>query len=185
MEACTPNPRHRVYVAGHRGMVGSAIVRALKARGYENVLTRSRDELDLMDQGAVRAFFEAERPDLVYLAAAKVGGIHANNTYRAQFLYENLVMEANAIGKGHQQPNGDHPARRTGGSRALGVKLLVGGTFFDIRQDVGPPRQVVLPVRPAGAFRVASGFASVPYRNEARTAAIKTMTSDRRVVTHQ
>ena len=102
MEACTPNPRHRVYVAGHRGMVGSAIVRALKARGYENVLTRSRDELDLMDQGAVRAFFEAERPDLVYLAAAKVGGIHANNTYRAQFLYENLVMEANVIHAAHE-----------------------------------------------------------------------------------
>jgi GDP-L-fucose synthase len=83
-------------------MVGSAIVRALKARGYENVLTRSRDELDLMDQGAVRAFFEAERPDLVYLAAAKVGGIHANNTYRAQFLYENLVMEANVIHAAHE-----------------------------------------------------------------------------------
>lgn len=102
MNAFTPSTEHRVFVAGHRGMVGSAIVRALEARGFANVLTRTRDELDLMDQRAVRAFFEAERPDLVYLAAAKVGGIHANNTYRAQFLYENLILEANVIHAAHE-----------------------------------------------------------------------------------
>lgn len=98
-----PNPEHKVFVAGHRGMVGSAIVRALKAKGYRRIVTRTRDELDLLDQAAVRRFFEVEQVDLVYLAAAKVGGIHANNTYRAQFLYENLVMEANIIHAAHEE----------------------------------------------------------------------------------
>ncbi|HET7731196.1 MAG TPA: GDP-L-fucose synthase [Usitatibacter sp.] len=87
----------RTYVAGHRGMVGSAIVRALRARGEADVLTRTHAELDLASQAQVRAFFEAERPARVVLAAAKVGGIHANNTYPAEFIYENLMIEANVI----------------------------------------------------------------------------------------
>jgi len=86
----------KYYVAGHGGMVGSAILRQLEARGTE-VLTRSHAELDLTDQAAVRAFMEAERPDVVILAAAKVGGIHANSTYPADFIYENLMIEANVI----------------------------------------------------------------------------------------
>lgn len=87
----------KIFVAGHRGMVGSAIVRQLKALGQSHIVTRSHAELDLTDQTAVRAFFATERPDQVYLAAAKVGGIHANNTYPAQFIYENLMVEANVI----------------------------------------------------------------------------------------
>ena len=87
----------KIYVAGHRGMVGSAIVRELLARGGDTVLTRTHAELDLTSQAAVRAFLEAERPDCVVLAAAKVGGIHANNTYPAEFIYQNLMMEANII----------------------------------------------------------------------------------------
>lgn len=76
---------HKIYVAGHNGMVGSAIVRKLKAEGFENLVLRSSKELDLRDQAAVNAFFEVEKPDYVFLAAAKVGGIVANNTYRADF----------------------------------------------------------------------------------------------------
>jgi GDP-L-fucose synthase len=87
----------KIFVAGHRGMVGSAIVRHLQSKGISNIITRTRAELDLTDQQAGDAFFENEKPQQVYLAAAKVGGIHANNTYRAQFLYENLIMEANVI----------------------------------------------------------------------------------------
>ena len=87
----------RVYVAGHRGMVGSAIVRALRARGHADIITRTHAELDLADQSAVRDFFAREKPDQVVLAAAKVGGIHANNTYPAEFIYENLMMEANVV----------------------------------------------------------------------------------------
>lgn len=87
----------KIYVAGHRGMVGSAIVRNLIKRGYTNIIGRSSSELDLRSQASVEAFFEAERPDYVFLAAAKVGGIVANNTYRAQFLYENLMIQNNVI----------------------------------------------------------------------------------------
>lgn len=87
----------RIYVAGHRGMVGSAIIRELKNQGYENILTRSRNEMDLTNQSVVRDFFSKERPDQVYLAAAKVGGIHANNTYPAEFIFNNLMIEANVI----------------------------------------------------------------------------------------
>ena len=82
----------RIYVAGHGGMVGSAIVRCLQSRGYVNILTRSHAELELTDQAQVRAFFAKERPDEVYVAAAKVGGIHANNTYPAEFIYSNLMV---------------------------------------------------------------------------------------------
>jgi GDP-L-fucose synthase len=99
----------RVYVAGHRGMVGSAIVRALRARGDADIVTRTHAELDLADQQAVRAFFAKEKPDHVVLAAAKVGGIHANNTYPAEFIYENLMMESNVV----------HEAWRAGVRRLL------------------------------------------------------------------
>ncbi len=91
----------KIYVAGHRGMVGSAIVRKLQAEGYTNIITRTSKELDLKDQAAVNAFFAQEKPDVVILAAAKVGGIHANNVYRAQFLYENLMIEGNVIHASH------------------------------------------------------------------------------------
>lgn len=91
----------RIFLAGHRGMVGSAILRALEARGASDILTRTRAELDLTDQAAVRGFLADAKPDVVILAAAKVGGIHANNTYPADFLYENLVIEANVIHGAH------------------------------------------------------------------------------------
>ena len=87
----------RIYVAGHRGLVGSAIVRNLQTNGFTNFVTHTHAELDLTDQAAVRSFFAAEKPDQVYLAAAKVGGIYANNTYPAEFIYENLTVEANVI----------------------------------------------------------------------------------------
>jgi GDP-L-fucose synthase len=87
----------KIYIAGHRGMVGSAIVRKLKSEGFDHVITRTSSEMDLRNQQAVNDFFESEKPDYVFLAAAKVGGIHANNVYRAQFLYENLMIEANII----------------------------------------------------------------------------------------
>lgn len=91
----------RIYVAGHRGMVGSAIVRTLQRQGRTDIVTRTHAELDLTSQTAVNAFFAAEKPDQVYLAAARVGGIHANNTYPAQFIYENLMIEANIIHAAH------------------------------------------------------------------------------------
>ncbi|TVT58095.1 MAG: GDP-L-fucose synthase [Sedimenticola thiotaurini] len=91
------NKDWKIYVAGHLGMVGSAIVRTLRIHQYENIITRTQAELDLTDQAAVRAFFEVEKPDQVYLAAARVGGIHANHIYPAEFIYENLMIEANVI----------------------------------------------------------------------------------------
>jgi GDP-L-fucose synthase len=103
------HPEPRIYVAGHRGLVGSALVRALRARGHTSIVTRTHDELELTDQAAVRAFFRAERIDQVYLAAAKVGGIHANNTYPAQFIYDNLMVQANVV----------HEAWRAGVGRLL------------------------------------------------------------------
>ena len=87
----------KIFVAGHRGMVGSAIVRNLQAKGCTNIVTRTHAELDLINQAAVKAFFEQEKPDQVYLAAAKVGGIYANNTFPAEFIYQNLMMETNVI----------------------------------------------------------------------------------------
>lgn len=87
----------KIYVAGHRGLVGSAIVRSLKRQGYESVIGKSHKELDLTEQAAVRAFFEKERPDIVVLAAAKVGGINANNTSPADFAYENMQIQCNVI----------------------------------------------------------------------------------------
>lgn len=87
----------KIYIAGHRGMVGGAIYRNLAAQGYTNIITRTSAELDLRNQALVNSFFETEKPDYVFLAAAKVGGIHANNTYRADFIYENLMIEANII----------------------------------------------------------------------------------------
>ena len=91
------NLQPKIYVAGHRGMVGSAIVRALEAVGQSNIVVRTHAELDLTNQAAVQAFIAQEKPDQIYLAAAKVGGIHANNTYPAEFIYQNLMMEANVI----------------------------------------------------------------------------------------
>ncbi len=87
----------KIYVAGHRGMVGSAIVRVLKAQGCTNIITRTHAELDLTNQAAVKQFFEQEKPAQVYLAAARVGGVHANNTYPAEFIYSNLMVEVNVI----------------------------------------------------------------------------------------
>lgn len=98
----TASRNQKVFVAGHRGMVGSAIVRRLQALGYENILTASRDELDLLDQAAVNGWFAEHKPDQVYIAAAKVGGIHANNSYPAEFIYQNLMIEANLIHAAHQ-----------------------------------------------------------------------------------
>jgi len=98
-----------IFVAGHRGMVGSAIVRSLASKGYTNIITRTRAELDLTDQAQVRAFFAKEKPQEVYVAAALVGGIHANNTYPAEFIYSNLMVEANVI----------HESWRTGVAKLL------------------------------------------------------------------
>lgn len=99
----------KIYVAGHRGMVGSAIVRTLQQQGQTNIVTRNHAELDLTNQAAVQAFFEEEKPAQVYLAAAKVGGIYANNTYPAEFIYQNLMIQANII----------HSAWRTGAQKLL------------------------------------------------------------------
>ena len=88
---------HKIFIAGHNGMVGSAIVRKLRSEGYHNLILRTSSELDLRNQAAVNAFFETEKPDYVFLAAAKVGGIMANNVYRADFLYDNLMIEVNVI----------------------------------------------------------------------------------------
>ncbi len=91
------NKSSKIYIAGHRGMVGSAIHRKLVALGYSNIITRTSAELDLRIQERVNEFFEAERPEYVFLAAAKVGGIMANNTYRADFIYENIMIQSNVI----------------------------------------------------------------------------------------
>ena len=92
----------KIYVSGHRGMVGSAIVRRLQALGYRNLLTRTHSELNLLDQSSVNAFLEKEKPDYIFLAAARVGGIQANNTYRAEYIYQNLMIAANLIHAAYQ-----------------------------------------------------------------------------------
>ena len=102
-------PQTKIYVAGHKGLVGSAIVRRLKAEGYSNLVLRTRDELDLLNQSAVHFFFERERPEIVVLAAAKVGGILANSIYPGEFIYENLMIQSNII----------HSSQRTGVKRLL------------------------------------------------------------------
>jgi len=99
----------KIYVAGHRGLVGSALIRHLAAKGYSNVVTRTHAELDLTNQAATRAFFQTERPEFVFLAAAKVGGILANNTYPAEFIHQNLAIQTNVI----------HESWRTGVKRLL------------------------------------------------------------------
>lgn len=103
------NLQEKIYIAGHRGLVGSALIRRLVAGGYTNLLTRTHAELDLTNQQAVHAFFEQEKPGYVFLAAAKVGGIHANNTYPAEFIYQNLTIQTNVI----------HEAYRAGVKRLL------------------------------------------------------------------
>ena len=110
----------KIYIAGHRGMVGSAIHRKLVKEGYSNIITRTSAELDLRDQQAVTAFFELEKPDYVFLAAAKVGGIVANNTYRADFLYENLAIQNNVI---HQAYKNDVKKLMFLGSSCIYPKL--------------------------------------------------------------
>ena len=94
--------KDKIYIAGHRGLVGSAIVRQLKDRGFANLLMRTHKELDLTNQAAVQTFFKQEKPDYVILAAAKVGGIHANNTYPADFIYQNMMIEANVINAAYE-----------------------------------------------------------------------------------
>jgi len=125
-----PPPEGRIFVAGHRGMVGSAILRALQARRDRGLITRDRKQLDLREQAAVREFFQRERPEQVYLAAARVGGILANDTYRADFIYENLAIQANVI----------HEAWRAGTRRLL----LLGSSCIYPRQAPQPLREEYL-----------------------------------------
>jgi GDP-L-fucose synthase len=94
--------KDKIYIAGHRGLVGSAIVRQLESRGFTNLLMRTHKELDLTNQAQVQTFFKQEKPDYVILAAAKVGGIHANNTYPADFIYQNMMIEANVINSAYK-----------------------------------------------------------------------------------
>jgi len=96
------NLNDKIYIAGHRGLVGSAIVRQLESRGFTNLLMRTHKELDLANQAQVQSFFQQEKPDYVILAAAKVGGIHANNTYPADFIYQNMMIEANVINSAYE-----------------------------------------------------------------------------------
>ena len=96
------NLKDKIYIAGHRGLVGSAIVRKLESKGFTNLLMRTRKELNLTNQDQVQNFFEKEKPDYVFLAAAKVGGIHANNTYPADFIYQNMMIEANVINSAYE-----------------------------------------------------------------------------------
>ncbi len=120
----------RIYVAGHDGLVGSALVRRLKVQGYERIITRPLKELDLTDQAAARDFFTAERPDHVFLAAAKVGGIHANNTYPAEFIQENLAIQTNVI----------HEAWRAG----VGCILFLGSSCICPRECPQPIKESYL-----------------------------------------
>ena len=130
-------PKSRIYVAGHRGLVGSALVRALRARGFSNLLLRTHAELDLTDQAAVEAFFAAEKPDHVFLAAARVGGIHANNIYPAEFIRDNLAIQTNVI----------HAAWRAG----VGRLLFLGSSCIYPRDCPQPIREDYLLTGPLEA----------------------------------
>lgn len=121
------NKSDRIYIAGHRGMVGSALVRTLKAQGYTNLITKTRADIDLTNQKAVRDFFTNEKIDVVFLAAAKVGGIHANNTYRAEFIYQNLMIQANVI----------HAAYKAGIQRLL----FLGSSCIYPKQCIQPMKE--------------------------------------------
>jgi GDP-L-fucose synthase len=125
-----PAGNPKIYVAGHRGMVGSALVRRLRAGGYGEPVVRTRDELDLLDQKAVYEFLESESPDYIFLAAARVGGIQANDTYRGQFIYENLMIEANII----------HGAWRAG----IGRMLFLGSSCIYPRDCPQPIKEEYL-----------------------------------------
>ena len=140
----------KIWVAGHRGLVGSGIVRALWARGYERIVTRTSAELDLREQAAVRAFYAAERPEYVFVAAAKVGGILANDTYPAEFLYDNLMIEANVI----------H------GAHAAGVKklLFLGSTCIYPKLAPQPLREEYLltgPLEPTNEWYAVAKIAGI------------------------
>jgi GDP-L-fucose synthase len=140
----------KVYVAGHRGMVGSAIVRSLRARGYENLVLRTSGELDLRDQAEVRSFFEVERPDYVFLAAAKVGGILANKDYPADFLYDNLAIEGNVI----------HAAYLTGVEKLL----FLGSTCIYPKMAPQPLREEYLltgPLEPTNEWYAVAKIAGI------------------------
>ena len=130
-------PQSRIYVAGHRGLVGSALVRTLRARGFANLLLRTHAELDLTDQAAVEAFFAAEKPDHVFLAAARVGGIHANDTYPAEFIRDNLAIQTNVI----------HAAWRAG----VGRLLFLGSSCIYPRDCPQPIREDYLLTGPLEA----------------------------------
>jgi len=120
----------RIFVAGHRGMAGSALVRELKNKGFERIVTRTRQELDLTEQPAVKRFFSEEKIDVVFLAAARVGGVHANNTFRADFIYENLMIEANVM----------HQAFEAGVRRLL----FLGSSCIYPREAAQPMREEAL-----------------------------------------
>jgi len=140
----------KIYVAGHRGLVGSAIVRALQARGHTNLILRSSRELDLRNQAAVETFFAAERPTYVFLAAAKVGGIHANDTWPADFIYDNLVIETNVI----------HAASKNGVSRLL----FLGSTCIYPRLAPQPLREDYLltgPLEPTNEWYAVAKIAGI------------------------
>ncbi len=139
------NKDSKIYIAGHCGMVGGAVVRALKVGGYESIITRTRSQLDLTDQAAVNAFFEAERPDVAVIAAARVGGIYANNTYPAEFMYENLAIAQNTI----------HAAFKAGVKRLL----FLGSTCIYPKLAEQPIREeslLTLPLEPTNeAYAIA------------------------------
>ena len=143
----TMDKSSKIYVAGHTGMVGSAIVRKLRSAGYDNLVLRSRAELDLTEQASVRSFLQSERPDFVVVAAARVGGIHANNTYRAEFIYQNLMIEANLI----------H------GSRLAGVHRLMflGSSCIYPRDCPQPIREEYLLTGPLEATNEPYGIAKI------------------------
>ncbi len=141
-------PDSKIFVAGHRGLVGSALVRRLEHAGYRNLVLRTHAELDLEDQGAVKAFFAQEKPEYVVLAAAKVGGIHANNTYPAQFVYRNLAIQNNVI----------HESYRNGVDRLL----FLGSSCIYPKFAEQPMKTLATPllsrrsrVKPSGARRAA------------------------------